>query len=99
MNDTDADKIDLCDSCFKVFENEKVAASSESDLFTNKNVPHSISKSNLITQQHEDPEISALFQKTVDENGLSESRKEILARKMKLPPFHQKRRNLRKKSA
>ena len=48
----------------KFFKNEQVAASSESDLFTNKNVPHSISKSNLIMQQHEDPEISALFQKS-----------------------------------
>ena len=65
MNDKHADDIDLCDSCFrKVFKNEQVAASSESDLFTNKNVPHSISKSNLIMQQHEDPEISALFQKS-----------------------------------
>ena len=54
-NKEHADDIDLADSCLaKFFENDKVAISSESDLFTSKNLSQSISKSDLITAQHVD---------------------------------------------
>ena len=60
-NDEDADDINFADSCpAKFFENDKVD-SNESDLFTNKNLSQSISKSNLTTGQHKQPEISAHF--------------------------------------
>ena len=67
-NDQHADDIDLADSCLaKFFENDQVATSNESDLFTNKILSQSISKSNLITEQHKDPELSTLFEKAVEE--------------------------------
>ena len=91
-NEKHADDIDLADLCLaKVFENDKVAVSNESDWVTNKNLSQSISKPNLITEQHKDPEISTLFQKTVEESELSKNpvcyfvKKDILMRKWRPP--------------
>ena len=93
-NDENVDNIDLADSCLaKVFENEnkKVTVSSKSDLFTNKNLPQSISKSNLINEQHKDPEISILFEKAVKDSEISKNpvcyfvQKDILMRKWRPP--------------
>ena len=93
-NDENVDNIDLADSCLaKVFENEnkEVTVSSESDLFTNKNLPQSISKSDLINEQHKDPEISILFQKAVKDSEISKNlvcyfvQKDILIRKWRPP--------------
>jgi hypothetical protein len=68
-NEMHVDDINLAESCLaKVFEseNEKVAASiSKSDLFANKNLSQSISKSHLVSEPHKDPDISILFQKAV----------------------------------
>ena len=92
QNDQDANDIDLADSCLaKFFENDKVAASYESDLFTNKILSQSISKFNLITEQHKDPEISTLFEKAVEESELSKNpvcyfvQNDILMRKWRSP--------------
>ena len=91
MNDKHADDIDMCGSCFrKVFENEQVAASMYRIRFRNLI---------LLRNSMKIQRFRHCFKKAVDKNGLSESREKILAMKMKLPPFHQKRRNLRKKSA
>ena len=74
QNDQHANDIDLADSCLAKFvENDKVATSNESDLFTNKILSQSISKSNLITEQHKEPEISTLFEKAVEESELSKN--------------------------
>ena len=52
-NDEHADDIYLADSCLaKFFENDKVADSNKSDLFTNKNLSQSNTKYNPITEQH-----------------------------------------------
>ena len=92
QNDQHANDIDLADSCLaKFFENDKVATSNESDLFTNKILSQPISKSNLITEQHKDPEISTLFEKAVEESELSKNpvcyfvQNDILMRKWRPP--------------
>ena len=91
-NEKHADDIDLADSCLaKVLENDKVAVLNESDWVTNKNLSQSISKPNLITEQHKDREISTLFQKAVKESELSKNpvcyfvKKDILMRKWRPP--------------
>ena len=92
QNDQHANDIDLADSCLAKFvENDKVATSNESDLFTNKILSQSISKSNLITEQHKEPEISTLFEKAVEESELSKNpvcyfvQNDVLMRKWRPP--------------
>ena len=92
QNDQHGKDIDLADSCLaKFFENDKVATLNESDLFTNKILSQSISKSNLITEQHKDPEISTLFEKAAEESELSKNpvcyfvQNDILMRKWRPP--------------
>ena len=70
---------------------KKVTVSSESDLFANKNLLQSISKSNLIIEQHKDPAISILFEKAVKDSEISKNpvcyfvQKDILMRKWRPP--------------
>ena len=72
-------------------ENDEQAGDNDLANLTLKNLSQSISKSNLITKQHKDPEISTLFEKAVEENKLSKNsvcyfvQNDILMRKWRPP--------------